>query len=597
MRRKGKRKKSNITVICKILMIAILAAPAWVLLDCAAMLLSSVCYAFSTVVKQSLFDTITSVLAGDTTYQKLIIVTVGVVLFQVGNELLNAVCNFTCSPAMKSVVGKLRQKIHKKIAKLQGNQFEDVKILECIEKANEGAEACYGLYNSVATILVFYLPYFLVLGIYLWRLKPILVLALPFIFFPLIINLFVRQTIYEKQVDETIPLQREMNYYQSELFSRENCKENRLYGSYLFFKKKYKGVNLQYCDKKWSAVKKAGTIDLGMRGLTLTGYLGIIILLLYLMLDGSISVGAFAAVFSSISTLISFMNDAIGNYLSSLFDKIGVLKNYLEFFELPEDNNEAGEVNWSEKVEVKHVSFAYPGTEEKVLDDVSFVINKGEKIALVGENGAGKSTLVRILSGVLVPDEGEVLVDGKNIFSVCPKNRFQHVSAVFQQYIRYQMSLRENVEISADTSDCKRMQECVEKSEFSLDERFENGYDTMLSREFDGIDLSGGQWQRIALARGLYRDGRFIVLDEPTSAIDPIEEGILYRKFQKIIQNKMGIIVTHRLGSAKIADRILVLKNGKIVEQGIHEELLERQGYYQKLYYEQAKWYEMGEMF
>lgn len=113
----------------------------------------------------------------------------------------------------------------------------------------------------------------------------------------------------------------------------------------------------------------------------------------------------------------------------------------------------------------------------------------------------------------------------------------------------------------------------------------------MLSREFDGIDLSGGQWQRVALARGLYRDSRFILLDEPTSAIDPIEEGILYRKFQKMVQNKIGILVTHRLGSAKIADRIIVLKKGRIVEQGTHTELVHRQGYYYKLFKEQAKWY------
>lgn len=116
----------------------------------------------------------------------------------------------------------------------------------------------------------------------------------------------------------------------------------------------------------------------------------------------------------------------------------------------------------------------------------------------------------------------------------------------------------------------------------------------MLSREFDGIDLSGGQWQRVALARGLYKDSRFILLDEPTSAIDPVEEGVLYRKFQKMIQNKMGILVTHRLGSARIADRIVVLKDGKVVEQGTHEALLGRRGHYEKMYREQAKWYEKG---
>lgn len=566
----------------------------WLMLDCGAMLLSSVCYAISTVVKQWLFDTITEAAAGNTTYRVLIIVTICVVLFQIGNELLNAVCNFTWSPAMKSMVGSLKQKLHRKIARLPGNLFEDVKVLECIEKANMGADKCYAVYNAIATILLFYVPYFIVFGIYLWRLKPILFLTLLFIFLPLVFNLFIRKRILEKQVDETIPLQREKDYYETELFSRETCKENRLYGSYSFFRKKFVSVNTLFCKKKWKSAKKAGGLDLGMRSLTLAGYLGIILLLLYSMMEGSISIGAFAAVFSSITTLITFMNDAIGNHLGSLFDNFGFVKKYLEFFDLPEETSEEGEIVWHDKVEVKHVSFCYPGTDQKVLEDVSFDIQEGETIALVGENGAGKSTLVRILSGVLIPDAGEVLVDGKDLFSVCQEDRFRYVSAVFQQFIKYQMSLRENVEISAQDSDYEKMKHCVQKSEIFLDECFPQGYDTMLSREFDGIDLSGGQWQRVALARGLYRDSRIILLDEPTSAIDPVEEGVLYRKFQKMIQNKMGILVTHRLGSARIADRIVVLKDGKVVEKGTHEALLSRRGHYEKMYREQAKWYEQG---
>ena len=190
-----------------------------------------------------------------------------------------------------------------------------------------------------------------------------------------------------------------------------------------------------------------------------------------------------------------------------------------------------------------------------------------------------------------MPDQGEIWVDGKNYFSLDGVSRYRNISGVFQQFIRYQMSLRDNVEISGQDRDEGKMKDCLVKSEFSMDEKFTEGYDTMLSREFDGIDLSGGQWQRVALARGLYRDSCFMLLDEPTSAIDPIEEGILYRKFQMMIQDKMGVLVTHRLGSAKIADRILVLKKGRLVEQGTHEELMQRQGYYYKMYEEQAKWY------
>lgn len=586
------KKISYIKVVYKIFVTALLAAPFWIFVDCLAMLLSSVCYAYSTVIKQWLFDTITDVVGGKETYQTLILVTCLVVLFQIGNELLNAVCNFTWSPAMKSIVGKLKQKIHKKISRLPGNYFEDVKILECIEKANMGADKCYGLYNSVATIILFYIPYFLVIGVYLWKLKPILTLALAFIFIPLIINLFVRQRIFEKQVDETVPLQREKDYYETEIFSREKLKENRLYGSYSFFRKKFGSVNREFCKKKWKAIKKAGLIEFVMRVLTLAGYLGVIVLLVLSMMDGSISVGAFAAVFSSITTLISFMNDAIGNHLSTLFDNMGPLKKYLEFFELPEETTVDRPINWEKEVRVRNISFTYPGTDKKVLDNISFDIHEGETIALVGENGAGKSTLVRILAGILCPDEGEVYVDGEKLFEVSPEARFKNVSAVFQKFIKYQMNVRENVNISTDEENDDKLAVCLEKSEFTMDDRFVDGFDTMLSKEFDGLDLSGGQWQRLALARGLYRDSKFIVLDEPTSAIDPIEEGIMYRKFQELIRNKMGVIVTHRLGSTKMADRILVLRGGRLVELGTHTELMTKNGYYATLYQEQAKWYQ-----
>ena len=575
----------------KILIRVVAAAPLWICLDCAAMLLSSVVYALNTVVKQLLFDTITEVVSGMETYRTLILITVFVVLFQIGNEFLNAVCNFTWLPAMKSVAGKLKQGIHKKIGKLPGNCFEDVEILEIIEKANIGADCCYSVYNSVATILLFYFPYFLVLGIYLWRLRPILVLALLFIFLPRIVELFLRQKISEKQVDVTVPLQREMDYYETELVAQEKVKENRLYGLYKFFSGKYRRVNQAFCHEQWQVAKKSGRVEFGMRLLTLAGYLGVIFLLVVSLLDGFISVGAFAAVFSSISTLIMFMNDAIGNYLGSLFDNVGVLKKYLEFFELPEDSGTPGEIGWMEGIKVEHLSFTYPGADEMALKDISFEIRAGETVALVGENGAGKTTLARILLGILSPEKGCVQVDGKDLFSVNPEGRRKYVSAVFQNFNRYQMSLQENIEISAENSEEKRLKESILQSELTVDERFEKGYDTMLSREFDGIDLSGGQWQRVALARGLYRESRCMVLDEPTSAIDPIEEGVLFRKFQNIIKNKMGVIVTHRLGSAKIADRIIVLQRGKLVEQGTHDELMKQNGYYATLYREQAKWY------
>lgn len=584
-------KKTFWGISIKILGAVIKSAPIWILFDCLAMLVSSVFYAFETIIKQWLFDTMTNVVEGKEQLNMLLGVSVIVVLFMILNEFINAICNFTWFPAMKTVEGKLKQNIHNKISKLKGNCFEEVDILEKIEKAYQGAGQSYGLYNSIATILLFYIPYFIVMGVYLWKLRPLLTLSLLFIFIPHIVNLFLRQKIYEKQIDKTAPVKRKRDYYETEVFSREKIKENRLYGTHNFFISKYRNTNNEFCYIKLKDLKKASIIEVAMKCITLIGYMGVIIMLITSLFGRYISVGAFAAVFSSITTLIAFMNDAIGNYLGNLFENVGALKRYIQFLELPEENDNDIDLNWDGLIVVDGVSFSYPGTNKKVLNNISFEIKPGETIAFVGENGAGKSTLIKILTGILYPDSGEILVDGVNIYETNARNRFAYTSAVFQKYIRYQMSVRENVQISSEIKDEKLMMESIDKSEFEINDRFDDNYDTMLSKEFDGIDLSGGQWQRLALARGLYRKHKFIILDEPTSAIDPIEEGVLYRKFQELVKGKKAVIVTHRLGSAKLADKIIVLKEGRIVQQGKHNELISREGEYSVLYKEQAKWY------
>jgi ATP-binding cassette subfamily B protein len=222
---------------------------------------------------------------------------------------------------------------------------------------------------------------------------------------------------------------------------------------------------------------------------------------------------------------------------------------------------------------------------------VNLTINKGETIAIVGENGAGKSTLARLITGLYLPTKGEVYIDGEDTKTVAADAIFQNISAVFQRYQRYKMTLRQNISISSENSD-KNIRDAMSKADIPTDAgSFSDGEDTMLGRDFGGVDLSGGQWQRIALARSVISSAPLRILDEPTASLDPISESNIYEEFEQISRGGTTIFISHRLGSTKLAKEIFVIENGTIIEKGTHEELMAANGVYAGMYESQRSWY------
>lgn len=252
-----------------------------------------------------------------------------------------------------------------------------------------------------------------------------------------------------------------------------------------------------------------------------------------------------------------------------------------------------GELPKAARLELVNVSFTYPGGERPVLRNVNLTIEPGERIALIGENGAGKSTLVRLMMGLYEPSHGQILLNGKDLRELHPDFVRRHFAAVFQEFVRYWFPVRENIRfgrlVDATEDDVRRAAEMSGAAEFI--ERFSEGYDTLLGRPLGGVDLSGGEWQKLAIARALVREAPIVVLDEPTAALDPKAEAEIYRQFGEMTRGRTAILISHRLGSARLADRIIVLRDGEVIESGTHEALLDLDGEYAGFFTLQAQWY------
>ena len=248
-------------------------------------------------------------------------------------------------------------------------------------------------------------------------------------------------------------------------------------------------------------------------------------------------------------------------------------------------------------LELKNVTFRYPGAEKDTLTNINLTIPAGEKLAIVGLNGAGKTTLIKLLCGFYDPADGQVLLNGQDIRQFNRRDYYEHFSAVFQQYSLLDVTVAENVAQSTGTIDMPLVKACIEKA--GLTDKIQslpNGFDTILGRNIydEGVELSGGETQRLMLARALYKNAPIIVLDEPTAALDPIAEHDMYLKYDQMTVGRSAVYISHRLASTRFCDRIIFLKDGIIAEEGTHESLLADDGGYAELFAIQSKYYQEG---
>ena len=324
--------------------------------------------------------------------------------------------------------------------------------------------------------------------------------------------------------------------------------------------------------------------------------------LLHLTLTEGLSTSTFLLYFTAASGFTQWITGILEQFtrLSKESLEISVVREFLEWpegFQLTGGDPIPDAVDGTYELQLEHVTYRYPGAAEDTIHDLSLTLHRGEKVALVGLNGAGKTTLVKLLCGFLDPTQGTVRLNGVDIRKLNRRAYYKLFSAVFQEFSLLEATVAENVAQQVEGIDEEKVWQCLEKAGLSDAVRaLPQGLKTHLGRSIydDGTELSGGQTQRLMLSRALYRDGAVLVLDEPTAALDPITESEIYLKYSEMTQGKTSLFISHRLASTRFCDRIILLENGSIAEEGSHEALLQRGGSYAKLFSVQRRYYEEG---
>ncbi len=488
----------------------------------------------------------------------------------------------------------LDNRIHKKSAEISLEYYDNAEYYNIVENA-KNASMFLVFTANLAVLSVILVLNLLSVGTYLASLNPVLYLFVALVSIPVIVEKLQEAKYQAAFVQESVAPARRKKYAFGLLSSSDQKKEITHYGAGDYVAKKYLSACTELDKKEIQHIRVTGKRGLAFAGIKALSHCSALFLMAFLLIRGKITIGGFSVLLTSFA--------ALTNIFTQLFDHAGEIMQTgimsSAFFELMEFEvrDGAGEMGESgEYARLTHVSYRYPNSAEAALHDISLVIKKGERVAIVGENGAGKTTLAKLLSGFLLPSEGKMELGGIDRSMLRERSIFDRISAVYQDYGRYKLTLAENVYLS-DTAgenhilkepDMERVCNALAWADLLFDKKPDQ---VVLGKEFGGSELSGGQWQRIALARSYYRKRSVLLFDEPTAAIDPLEEMALYGKLDELAGEKTVILVTHRLGAVRNADKIIVMENGKIAEMGNFEELIRLKGYFNNIWTEQTKWY------
>ena len=426
----------------------------------------------------------------------------------------------------------------------------------------------------------------------IWFSLVFIVILLPILWFNFK-AMDMMNTMFNSQTEQ----ERRLGYLSGLLNGKTSLFELKIFNAIDYIMSKWRNTNKKVLDERVKTTIRSQKYFAASTLLIILWAGFVVFSLIWSIYYSEISIGMFVALIGSAGTILG-LSEALSRNFSSLSQQYLEIKHYNIFLSLPEIN-EKGIPNDVDEPHIvfDNVHFTYPRTTKPILKGVSFEISPNQRIALVGENGAGKSTVIKLLCKLYKPNSGKITINGISLNDISSSQLKKIFSVVFQDFSNYSLTLRENIAFGdiEKLNDDKSILNAINKG-LATDvlNEMPNGIDTNLGKlEDDGVDLSGGQWQRVAISRASLPDSAFVILDEPTASLDPIAESEMYSAFSAILKNKGCIMISHRLASAKLADNIIVIHDGVIVEQGTHFELMSEVGLYQSMYTSQSAWYDI----
>lgn len=590
---------------------------------------NSVCNAAKVILNIVLPMYLINELLGARDMQQLLIYGSLIVLNNVGMTFLtNTFTRFTSVKESETENGMMKL-MSEKIMNLEYSYLENPQYLDLKERAVfavQNQNTIASLINAVAEVFSG--------AVTLAGLAAILITLGPVLFIVLLAGVVIMLLIYRgvskyqaMAMQQIIPFNRRFSYYYDLGMGKEAQKDIRLYNMEGMITNRVIEFSNEVCDVLETVQlrmgKAMGEMSAVSEGISAFSYAYVGIRTISTVLDPKLSIGALT-MYVSAAINFSSMVSKFGESIVMMLQFLSFLDPYMEFMNLPEETKQSGKELFSgevETVEFRNVTFTYPNAEKPVLKDISFSIHKGEKISIVGLNGAGKSTLIKLICRMYQADSGEILINGKNIYDYDYLSYMNCISAVFQDYWLFNFTIEENIcceritasqSLVADRNVASSQSLAADRSASSCQEKIHrlieevglkekiaelpNGMKSRFGKDYDeeGIEMSGGQGQKIAIARALYKKASMVILDEPASALDPIAEAEIYEKFNSLVEDKTAIYISHRMSSSVFCDKILIIDGGTVADYDTHENLMKKtESLYYKLFRSQAENYRL----